>query len=397
MDRIVEEMSKVRSDVEKRMRRRIAEIIEECGRFSYLGRMFTFDYDDELSRKINGILISLSDDIMEDIESRAKAAISEAGEEEDEDIILAYIKREINGEDLTARLDRHNSALRYFLEGWIAIGFAESISRQSLLSDIFAYMDNPFASPRWQSAFGKGYASSAIRSYGYTFGKGNQRNVLNALSLAGEYAINESFQYGRIMRYGKDGAIGYRTHRGSTFDCPYCDELTKTVHPLTDIVLPAHPRCVCYSTPVYADGKGLPDNVGLTYYNKRSGGMLITSNQRKAAASVSKNEAEKFSKEQAMCLILAQNGYTVEHLPEKPGISSSDILINGEAADLKKTSSANNIVKYAKKAVRQQGADLVIFEFENETKAIYAELEALKRLGIKAKYFFSNSGKVRDI
>lgn len=251
MERIVDEMSKVRGDVERRMRRRISEIIDECQGFSYLGQMFTFDYDDELSRKINGILISLSDDIMGDIESRAKVAISEAEEEEDEDVILAHIKREINGEDLTARLDRHNSALRYFLEGWIAIGFAESISRQSLLSDIFSYMDNPFASPRWQSAFGKGYASSAIRSYGYTFGKGNQRNVLNALSLAGEYAINESFQYGRIMRYGKDGAIGYRTHRGSTFDCPYCDELTRTVHPLTDIVLPAHPRCVCYSTPVY--------------------------------------------------------------------------------------------------------------------------------------------------
>lgn len=251
MDRVIEQMAKARGDVERRMRRRIPEIIEECRRFAYLGKEFTFGYDKELDRNVSRILIALSDDILEDIESRARTVIKEAEDEDDTDAILAYIKRGIDGTDLTERIDGHCSALRYFLEGWIAIGLAESISAQSLLADIFAYMDNPYASPLWQSAFGKGYSSGAIRSQGYSFGKGNQRNVLKALSLAEETAINTAFQYGTIQKYSRDGAIGYIIHRGSSYDCPYCDSNCGFVIPLNDIRLPQHPRCVCYSTPVY--------------------------------------------------------------------------------------------------------------------------------------------------
>ena len=46
------------------------------------------------------------------------------------------------------------------------------------------------------------------------------------------------------------GIIGYRVHRGSTYDCEECDELCIGIHPLDDQVLPAHPRCMCYTTPV---------------------------------------------------------------------------------------------------------------------------------------------------
>ena len=55
------------------------------------------------------------------------------------------------------------------------------------------------------------------------------------------------------MRYGKNGAIGYTIHRGSGFDCPYCESFTGVVHPMTECLLPLHPRCVCYSVPVYGD------------------------------------------------------------------------------------------------------------------------------------------------
>lgn len=252
MDRVIDEMAKAKGDVERELRKYIPEIIRECMAFAYLGKAFTFDVSD-LSYRVNQRLIALSDAILDDIESRAKRAISYAEEEEDEGIILPYIRRQIGEEDLVQRLDKHCSTLRYFLEGWIAIGIVNNIKEYELTNTILSYIDNPLASPLWQDAFNAGYLSDAIRGGGYIYGKGNQKDVLSALTEIERYAINEAFQYGRVLKYGKMGAIGYRTFRQSTYPCDHCDELTMHIWPLDVMVLPAHPRCVCRSEPVFAD------------------------------------------------------------------------------------------------------------------------------------------------
>lgn len=251
MDRVIDEMAKAKDDVERRLRQYIPEIIRECMAFGYLGKNFTFDVSD-LSDRVNSRLIALSDAILDDIESRAKWAISYAEEEDDEDAILLYIKRKIGEEDIVQRLDKHCSTLRYFLEGWIAIGMVNKLKEYELTNNILSYIDNPFASPLWQEAFNAGYLSTAIRSRGYSYGKGNQRNVLSALTEIERYAINEAFQYGRLLHYGKTGAIGYIIHRGSSYDCPHCDSNCGFVIPLNDIRLPQHPRCVCWSEPIFS-------------------------------------------------------------------------------------------------------------------------------------------------
>lgn len=251
MQRVIDEMAKAKDDVERRLRQYIPEIIRECMAFGYLGLNFTFDVSD-LSDRVNSRLIALSDAILDDIESRAKWAISYAEEEDDEDAILLYIKRKIGEEDIVQRLDKHCSTLRYFLEGWIAIGMVNKLKEYELTNNILSYIDNPFASPLWQEAFNAGYYSTAIRSRGYSCGKGNQRNVLSALTEIERYAINEAFQYGRLLHYAKTGAIGYIIHRGSTYDCPHCDSNCGFVIPLDDIRLPQHNRCCCWSEPIYS-------------------------------------------------------------------------------------------------------------------------------------------------
>ena len=250
MDRVIDEMAKAKDDVERRLRQYIPEIIRECMAFGYLGKNFTFDVSD-LSDRVNSRLVALSDAILDDIESRAKWAISYADEEDNEDAILLYIKRKIGEEDIVQRLDKHCSTLRYFLEGWIAIGMVNKLKEYEITNNILSYIDNPFASPLWQEAFNAGYYSTAIRSRGYSYGKGNQRNVLSALTEIERYAINEAFQYGRLLHYGKTGAIGYIIHRGSSYDCPHCDSNCGFVIPLNDIRLPQHNRCCCWSEPIF--------------------------------------------------------------------------------------------------------------------------------------------------
>ena len=251
MDRVIEEMARAKDDVERRLRQYIPEIIRECMAFAYLGKTFTFDIQD-LSDKVNAELIALSDAILDDIDSRAKTAIKYAEEEDDEDAILLYIRRQIGEEDLVQRLDKHCSTLRYFLEGWIAIGMVKNIREYELTNQILSHLDNPFASPLWQEAFDAGYLSTAIQTRGYSYGKGNQRDVLSALTEIERYAINEAFQYGRLLHYGKTGAIGYIIHRGSSYDCPHCDSNCGFVIPLNDIRLPQHNRCCCWSEPIFS-------------------------------------------------------------------------------------------------------------------------------------------------
>ncbi|NLI72848.1 MAG: hypothetical protein GX361_09005 [Bacteroidales bacterium] len=82
-------------------------------------------------------------------------------------------------------------------------------------------------------------------------------------------------------------------------------------------------------------------------------------------------------------------------LDEIPRKASSDVLFNGVFGELKKLSSHNNIVKEAKNAIYKKNAKVVLFEFTEETEAIYLEINKLQvRFGIKAYYYFTNIGRI---
>ncbi|MEG2599662.1 MAG: hypothetical protein RSA66_09335, partial [Muribaculaceae bacterium] len=81
--------------------------------------------------------------------------------------------------------------------------------------------------------------------------------------------------------------------------------------------------------------------------------------------------------------------YAIRHLGEVSGVSSSDVLFNGIKGDLKSLSSHNNIIRHAKNAINEQGADIVIFEFSNKTSLIIDKIRELSRKRIHGYYYFS--------
>ena len=95
-----------------------------------------------------------------------------------------------------------------------------------------------------------------------------------------------------------------------------------------------------------------------------------------------------------MCRTFARAGYRVEHQAEQPGVSSPDILIDGLKADLKRVSSHNNVVKYARKAVEKQGAECVLFQIDSMSEQMRNELNALKRRNIKVLYFVTGEDRL---
>ena len=129
-----------------------------------------------------------------------------------------------------------------------------------------------------------------------------------------------------------------------------------------------------------------------TMYDRRSSGYVVTEQTRIAQSQKNKQEMAKYNKELSMCKTLARNGHHVEYLNDtmRPD-GSYDVLIDGVKADLKKTGSTNHIAKYAKKAAREQGAEMVVFEFERITSNHINELQKLTKQGIHGYYFETGS------
>ncbi|GHT16982.1 hypothetical protein AGMMS4956_20240 [Bacteroidia bacterium] len=126
----------------------------------------------------------------------------------------------------------------------------------------------------------------------------------------------------------------------------------------------------------------------LDFFDSQKGGYLVVDNERIEQSKVNKQEMEKYKKEYNMCLTLAQNGYKVEYL--KMTENSFDIYLNGISTELKKTTSHNNLVDYAKKAVNKQEAKLVVFELETMNAETMKEMLKLKVMNIPVKYYLTN-------
>ena len=78
-------------------------------------------------------------------------------------------------------------------------------------------------------SYGKGYYRNAYQNI--------VRNASQVIALAWGQAEQE---------YGQEsGAVGYFVHRGSSYNCPVCDDLCGYIHPLDTMVIPAHPNCAC--------------------------------------------------------------------------------------------------------------------------------------------------------
>lgn len=127
------------------------------------------------------------------------------------------------------------------------------------------------------------------------------------------------------------------------------------------------------------------------FFDEDSGGYIVVDKQRLYKGNLNKQEKAKFDKEYGMCEVLAKQGHKIELVEEPSTKAFYDIMLDGKPAELKKLSSHNNIVKEAKKAIKNKGADVVVFEFNRSTELIQRELSVLKRQGIDVLFYFEDT------
>ena len=139
-----------------------------------------------------------------------------------------------------------------------------------------------------------------------------------------------------------------------------------------------------------------------TYFDHDTGGFVVTDKDRIASGQVSPNEKEKFIKEQEMCKDLAMAGHHIEHLSDKdrPKGQTYDIHYDGTRADLKSVGSHNNIEKYVRHAVKDQGAKTVIVRVEdkaNRPKVMKALRDAKRKYRCKIVYYFQSEKNIKQL
>ena len=127
-------------------------------------------------------------------------------------------------------------------------------------------------------------------------------------------------------------------------------------------------------------------------YFSDEGGFLQTSRERIKEGQKNKQEMEKFGKEHCMCRTLASNNFNITYRTSVSG--SYDVTVNKIPADLKQVGSWKQIRHHASKAINQQHADIVVFEFLSESKELHLELFKVKKLpwmeGKKIIYYFKD-------
>ena len=127
-------------------------------------------------------------------------------------------------------------------------------------------------------------------------------------------------------------------------------------------------------------------------YTLPNGGCVITPELRLKKGNLNEQEQGIFRKELRMANRFAQNGHRIEFTSDDTG--SFDVFFDGIKADLKSTSSPGNIVKYAKHATRDQGAEIVLFEFGSWGKPYIEAINKLKEIGIHGKYLKPGNSQI---
>lgn len=225
---VTELLAPLRSRVSRRTLEAINAILALARAYDYLGDTFRFDAAGDIDAQVNQILIELSDAIYEDTRNN----IARVTEDEDRDAVLFTLGWDIE------RVDYHASRLKLLLEAYFANGFAKKMTNSDLMKDVLFFLTNP-----------NGYLGADL----FSFGKGISMNPIDSFTLTEQYNIMKAWQRQSLQTYAKNpDIIGYRVRRGSDFNCPQCDDLTIGIHPVSEQVLPAHVRCMCYTEPVYA-------------------------------------------------------------------------------------------------------------------------------------------------
>lgn len=234
---------------QKSMSRRIEELLVMYAEY-LLNALFS-SMGGNVDADVELLVLDLIEEIMSDCVLLAQ------DEHDRKDLILAYISRDIAGDNLNGRIEKR---VRTFAAEVTAVYGAGKILTHSydyMLSSIKEYRHDPWNNPILVEA--REMRDSGMMQFPGVYidephyGQGVAISSLAALDMITENAIAEGWMYWQYLDEKDNGAKGYFVERGSSYPCEECDSHTGIFYHISDKdnIPPYHPHCVCFV--VYSD------------------------------------------------------------------------------------------------------------------------------------------------
>lgn len=214
--------------LDKALLRAAEEIVSLAYGYNTPPSLFSLNYDPVLSYEVDRILRKLIDDIEE---YNIKLALST--EKEDDEVLLPYIHREINGATYEERIYTYTARFKTELQDFIIAGMLAGIGKGGLMEIISTSFKNPY----------KGTIISDREHHG--------ASSHSRMLLLVRHTIADTWMYADMEYARKHGATGFISYRGSNYPCQLCDDNANRFHTFAEPYPPYHPRCVCYAVPVF--------------------------------------------------------------------------------------------------------------------------------------------------
>lgn len=204
------------------------KIVELAYKRSIPPSMFSFNFDPFMASEIDKVILELLYDI-EDYDIKMATATEKA----DDNTLLPYINREIDGITYNQRLSNYTTRFKLELQDFVTAGLVAGLSQQDLLTEI-------------RTSFKKPYTSSLLADTPH-FGQ----SAYTRLLVLTRHTIADAWMYADMESARQRGAVGFFSYRGSGYPCQLCDDMANRFHTFAEPYPPYHPRCVCYAVPVF--------------------------------------------------------------------------------------------------------------------------------------------------
>lgn len=211
------------------------QIISKAKKYQSKGKL---GHEKKLLSEAKAIAMTAQKDIERYIDAYAKASCKMLG------VPQASVEKLLTGNIYGKTVAERNAAyLNNFAEDivrMIKAGTLMGYSDQQLLSSIRTGYKDPYHTSVITKAKRKDI-NIDVPSYGKGYYKNAYQNIVRNASQVIALAWGQAEQ-----EYGQEsGAVGYFVHRGSSYNCPVCDDLCGYMHPLNTMVIPAHVSCKC--------------------------------------------------------------------------------------------------------------------------------------------------------
>lgn len=238
-------------------------------------RLAASDMLDALKRDPNadleGIIEEFRDAVEEIVMENMRDAARDAEDEESGGVADVALALSFARTDVSTPVQKYATALSQEVKWFVAGGFAYGAIRE-YLKDPQGFLAMESVKPAQKKvtrqtegrmtlapAFMDGKRRRSLSEVLKDFrdsvsavGSGNSYEVGKSAWGLLNYTSMQAYNDTLAMKWTNSGAVGYYVFRGSTYDCPACDEQCGWPHPLTDMVIPVHLHCLCITVPAYA-------------------------------------------------------------------------------------------------------------------------------------------------